>query len=120
MSTQSNSSSGGVGFAGLLTIVFITLKLCNVIDWSWWWVLSPSLISIGIGLLIIAGIGVLALYQYISDKRKYNRLVKENNVKEMINWGKTLEDQVNRRDPNKQSKFFNKLQEAMKNRQNQN
>jgi hypothetical protein len=28
----------GVSFAGLLTIVFITLKLCNVIGWSWWWV----------------------------------------------------------------------------------
>ena len=30
-----NSSSGGIGFAGLLTIVFITLKLLNKIDWSW-------------------------------------------------------------------------------------
>jgi len=35
------SSRGGVGFFGLLTIVFITLKLTNVIGWSWWWVLSP-------------------------------------------------------------------------------
>lgn len=25
-----------------LTIVFLVLKLCKVIDWSWWWVLSPS------------------------------------------------------------------------------
>ena len=39
--TNSNPSSGGIGFAGLLTIVFITLKLCGVIAWSWWWVLSP-------------------------------------------------------------------------------
>lgn len=33
--------SGGIGFFGLLTIVFITLKLTGVITWSWWWVLSP-------------------------------------------------------------------------------
>lgn len=40
MSTNT-SSSGGIGFFGLLTIVFITLKLTSVIDWSWWWVLAP-------------------------------------------------------------------------------
>lgn len=41
MSKNSNSSSGGIGFFGLLGIVFITLKLCGVIDWSWWWVTAP-------------------------------------------------------------------------------
>lgn len=41
MGSQSSSSSGGVGFMGLLTIVFIVLKLTNYIDWSWWWVLAP-------------------------------------------------------------------------------
>ena len=29
-----NVSTGGIGFSGLLTIVFIVLKLCHVIDWS--------------------------------------------------------------------------------------
>ena len=46
MSTQSNS--GGIGFTGLLTIVFVTLKLIGKIDWSWWWVLSPVLITVGL------------------------------------------------------------------------
>lgn len=32
---------GGIGFVGLLTILFIGLKLTHYIDWSWWWVLSP-------------------------------------------------------------------------------
>lgn len=41
MSDKTSSSSGGVGFTGLLAIVFITLKLLGKIDWSWWWVLSP-------------------------------------------------------------------------------
>lgn len=40
------NKTGGIGFFGLLTIVFIILKLCKVIDWSWWWVLSPILFSI--------------------------------------------------------------------------
>jgi hypothetical protein len=57
MSTSS-SSSGGIGFSGLLTVVFITLKLTKVIAWSWWWVLSPLwitfLLVIGIALLIAA------------------------------------------------------------------
>jgi hypothetical protein len=36
-----STSSGGVGFIGLLTIVFIVLKLLGKIEWSWLWVLSP-------------------------------------------------------------------------------
>jgi hypothetical protein len=34
-------SGGGVGFLGLLTILFVGLKLTDHIDWSWWWVISP-------------------------------------------------------------------------------
>lgn len=41
MSKQSSSSSSGIGFTGLLTIVFIVLKLIGKISWSWWWVISP-------------------------------------------------------------------------------
>lgn len=46
------TSSGGVGFAGLLTIAFIVLKLCKVINWSWVWVLSPLWISFGLVVVI--------------------------------------------------------------------
>lgn len=52
-SQSSNASSGGVSFAGLLTIVFIALKLTGTITWSWWWVLSPIWISFMLVLLII-------------------------------------------------------------------
>ena len=38
-------TSNGIGFTGVLTIVFIILKLCGIIAWSWWWVLSPLWIS---------------------------------------------------------------------------
>lgn len=46
------SSSGGIGFLGLLTVVFITLKLTGYITWSWLWVLSPLWIGFGIFLAI--------------------------------------------------------------------
>lgn len=36
-----NSDNGGIGFVGALQIAFIVLKLCDVIDWPWLWVLAP-------------------------------------------------------------------------------
>jgi hypothetical protein len=61
MSNSSSSSSGGIGFVGLLTIVFIVLKLIGYITWSWVWVLSPLWITACIWLVFIA-IFFLALF----------------------------------------------------------
>jgi hypothetical protein len=63
MSTQNSSQSGGIGFAGLLTIVFITLKLCHVINWSWWWVLAPLWITaaiIAVVMILVVIVAVIA------------------------------------------------------------
>ena len=49
---KENKSSHGLGFVGALTVAFVVLKLCDEINWSWWWVLSPLWISFGIILLI--------------------------------------------------------------------
>ena len=50
----------GTSLPTLLTVLFVALKLCGVIDWSWWWVLSPIPITLGIALVVFAGvIGVL-------------------------------------------------------------
>lgn len=46
-------NKNGVGFGGLLTIAFIVLKLCGVIDWSWVWVLAPLWISFGLIIIIV-------------------------------------------------------------------
>ena len=48
-----DKSSGGVGFCGLLTIVFIVLKLCKVINWSWILVLAPAWIPTVIGIILL-------------------------------------------------------------------
>lgn len=50
----SSAKSGGIGFCGLLTIAFIVLKLCKVINWSWLWVFAPLWIPIVI--VIIASV----------------------------------------------------------------
>jgi len=46
--------SGGVGFLGLLALLFIGLKLGHVIAWSWWWVLAPLWIPVAVALAILA------------------------------------------------------------------
>lgn len=57
--SDNNSSGGGIGFTGLLTIVFIVLKLTDTIDWSWWWVLSPLWIGLVLWLVVAAIIAAL-------------------------------------------------------------
>lgn len=51
--SQSNKNNG-IGFVGLLTILFIGLKLTNYIQWSWFWVLSPIWIAIGLIISLVA------------------------------------------------------------------
>ena len=61
MGKSSSSSSSGIGFSGLLTILFIGLKLTNYIDWSWWWVISPILVNIGVAVIILAILLILEI-----------------------------------------------------------
>lgn len=65
MSETKKESTGGVGFLGLLTIVFIVLKLTNNIHWSWWWVLAPIWMPI---LLIVLGLSIWLLVQFFKLK----------------------------------------------------
>lgn len=53
INNNSNNRTGGIGFTGLLTIVFIVLKLLGVITWSWVWVLSPIWISLILVLILM-------------------------------------------------------------------
>ena len=67
--SDSKTSSGGIGFLGLLCIAFIILKLCKVIDWSWWWVLVPMwgpLSLVGVVLLVV---GLLAVVVKVIEIR---------------------------------------------------
>ena len=53
MSNESNSSSGGIGFVGLLQLAFIVLKLTGYIEWSWLWVLAPTWIGFVLWVLFV-------------------------------------------------------------------
>lgn len=66
-----NNSSGGIGFCGLLAIVFITLKLAGigaVATWSWWAVLSPLWIPLAILLSVLAFCGLVWLTAHLFGK----------------------------------------------------
>ena len=58
MKNNNSSSTSSIGFTGLLQLVFIVLKLCGIIDWTWLWVLSPTWIGI---LLVIAIVIIIAI-----------------------------------------------------------
>jgi hypothetical protein len=50
-----------VGFPFLLTLLFVGLKLGNVIQWSWVWVLSPLWIYYALVLLVVIVMALLAI-----------------------------------------------------------
>ena len=64
--SSSSTSYGGLSFTGALTILFIGLKLGNVINWSWWWVLSPIWISLSIVLFILLIVAIVFLISELS------------------------------------------------------
>ncbi len=74
---SAGAASGGISLSGLTFIVFLVLKLCGVIDWSWWWVTAPLwgpfalLIAVLVVYIIIAVI--IALVRYCIRKRKEKR-----------------------------------------------
>lgn len=57
---STTTASGGVSFSGLLTVLFVGLKLAGVIAWSWWWVLSPIWISFIIVAMLVILIAALS------------------------------------------------------------
>lgn len=61
---SNSNASGGIGFGGLLTIVFIILKLTDHIDWSWWWVLSPLWIPIAFIIIVLL---IVVLFKTITS-----------------------------------------------------
>lgn len=62
-----------IGICEMLLIVFIILKLCGVIDWSWWWVVSPLYVAF-----------IYSVFKAIKDYKKKETLAKEEAVKQQI------------------------------------
>jgi len=58
--STTSTNNGGIGFAGLLTILFVGLKLTGYIAWSWWWVLSPLWIGAAVAIVFLVIVLVIA------------------------------------------------------------
>lgn len=53
MDNETRNFGSGIIFTEWLGIVFIVLKLCNVITWSWWWVTAPLWGGLALGLAFV-------------------------------------------------------------------
>lgn len=68
--SESNASSGGIGIAGLLGVLFVALKLIGVIDWSWWYVTMPFWLGFAIIITIFAGGAIVVIINALLKSRK--------------------------------------------------
>ena len=68
METNNSAKSGGMGVGTLLTIVFVVLKLCGVVDWSWFWVLSPVIFSTIFTLIFIVVAAIIVTHHRKNNK----------------------------------------------------
>lgn len=64
------------GFLGILGLIFITLKLTDYIDWSWWWVLAPIWIPLAIVATVFVIMGIAVLLGIKFEISKYKKKVK--------------------------------------------
>lgn len=77
MTNSSAAASGGMGVGGALavglTILFVALKLTSVITWTWWAVLAPILIYVGLGvaavILFLVGFGIYVLVVFLHERK---------------------------------------------------
>jgi len=57
---------GGMSFLSVILIIFIILKITNLISWSWWWVLSPLWIGFALASVVV----IYLTIWYKIDQRK--------------------------------------------------
>ena len=70
MNDNKTNINSGIGFAGLLTIVFIVLKLMGIINWSWLWVLSPIWIPWALVIVVAVILAIIAAFKQKERSRK--------------------------------------------------
>lgn len=77
MNNKTARVSSGVSLSAVVFIVFLILKLTNVIDWSWWWVTSPLWISFGLALVASLIFAIVSLCIRGAHKREFNRMMRK-------------------------------------------
>lgn len=63
------NNSGNLSLSLIIFVVFLTLKLSGVIDWSWWWVISPLWLPFALVLAVIGIISIFALIAVLINDR---------------------------------------------------
>ena len=66
--------SVGIGFLGLLALLFIGLKLTDHIGWLWWWVLAPLWVAPALILVIFSLVAVMVVLAVFIDGRKAKKI----------------------------------------------
>ena len=61
--SSSTSSSSGIGFFGMLQVLFIGLKLTNFIAWPWWQVMLPTIISFSILIVCLIFVAIILFFK---------------------------------------------------------
>lgn len=116
MSKNNTQSGGGIGFGTALLLIFVTLKLCHVINWSWWWVLSPLWIGVVLWALILGLFAIWNLPKLIKHNRKAKRikeLMKNMSYGEAI-FEYNVENGTENKKPPLTSKWHQRLEEMRK------
>lgn len=49
---KETKTSSGLSMGSLLQVAFIVLKMCGIINWSWWWVLAPTWVTFALIVLV--------------------------------------------------------------------
>lgn len=55
------NTSSGLSLCSLLTVLFVGLKLCDQITWSWWWVLAPLWGPFALVFIVMGLVGLIAV-----------------------------------------------------------
>ena len=56
---MASNTNTGISLGTVLFIVFLVLKLCGTITWSWWWVTAPIWIPAGLALILIVLVAII-------------------------------------------------------------
>jgi nitrate/nitrite transporter NarK len=83
-SNGSAAGGGGIGLLGAMFLIFMTLKLCGVIDWSWWWVTAPlwavPALLIAACVVVVAAIVILM----VLDRLRRPKRPKPNDLRDIF------------------------------------
>lgn len=75
-----------MGIAEVLTIVFVLLKLTDIITWSWWLVLLPALLSFSLYVIIIVVKLIMVLVAVFAVKKQRRGKIKMKRVVRLVEY----------------------------------